>query len=289
MFMWSNDKAVDVSRRAVPCMKTGSNGGANKTQLEHLETFFTALGVFRMLVDGRACYVGRTSELCTWLHQTLGGTLATPTAMHQTLTAEYVALLTMLDQVQSYQRRLVTMRSALAQQSSTGLALLRRIHPSVETSSALAFVDYIAESYQKAIDRIALYREAIERHLQDIDLIVEYMPIRHDASNAALMFDAIVGLLEACTDQRARIAGALAACRHQVSPAVIASQLQVCNEHMCASLELYAAVYRTELLCCRACTAAKEAHAHPTGSGDDCTQCIDGLRRTCQAMLHELA
>ena len=254
MFVWLDGDVVDVSRHATPIVKTGLGQCKKKTELEQLEVYYTALGVFEMTVRGRRCCVYRSAELCTLLHTTLNGTVATPHAMHKTITSEYMELVAMLEQIKLCKRRLSTMTIVLTRQAAHGRTLMQRIRPSSSNLCAFSFVDYISESYRKALERFSVYDELINLHLQDIQSIVEYMqqPL-FSASTAAIMFDAIVHMLEACAHQRANISMRILMCKYQISPEVIASQLHICNDHMCTSIELCAVAHHKELVRCGAC------------------------------------
>lgn len=282
MFAWVDGRAVDVSRYALPIMRAGYAKG-KKTQLEQLEAFYTALGAFSMTVSGDRCCVYRSSELCTLLNQTMSGKVATPAVMLKTITSEYVLLVTILEQLVRCKQRLTTVLFVLTRQSSYGKRLLRRIHPSASSLCAFSFIDYISESYRKALDRFHVYNEMIEHHIQDIKSIVEYMERpTHDPCNATIMFDAIVSMMDACVRQRTNIELLISTCRHQVSTDVIASQLNICNDHMCSSLELCANVHRRELVRCNECVVAVNDAEHC------CTRCVFGLRHMFRSIHDEL-
>ncbi len=294
MFAWVDNVAVDVSRRALPIMKSGHAKG-QRTQLENLEHFYTALGAFTMTVGGDRCCVYISSELCTFLNKTMNGIFATPAEMFKTIMTEYVELMAILDQIMLCSRRLSTMLCVLRMQSTYGRELLHKIRPHASSPCAFNFVDYISESYRKALERFDVYNERINCHIYDVKSIVEYMERpTHDPSNTAVIFDAIVSVLDVCASQRASIAMLMATCRYQVSPDVIASQLQICNDHMCSSLELCASVYNKELTRCRLCTsgctsACSSACAlHATESHGHCVQCVVGLRNLCTSIKSEL-
>jgi hypothetical protein len=286
MFAWVEDGAVDVSREARPIMKTGSSTRAQQTQLEQLQAFYTALGAFSMTVRGQRCCVYRSAELCTLLNRTMGGRVATADAMLRTILTEYMALMAVLESIRLCKRRLSTILLVLSRQTFHGKHLFRQINPTASSPCAFRFLDYIADSYRTALDRFLVYNEIVEHHLQDIKSIVDYMHRpTHDPANAGIMWDAIVSMVEACSHQRAKIELLITTCRHQVSPDVIASQLRICNEHMCSSLELYASVFHQALACCGRCAASASTtlYAEPC-----CTRCVHGLRGMLRSIESEL-
>jgi len=292
MYMWVDSRPIDVSGRALPIMKTGSDK-IKRTQLECLENFYAALGAFTVTVNGDRCCVYRSRELCTFLNTTMNGALATPTAMLNEITAEYVELVAILEQITRCMHRMTTMVCVLTTQSDYGKKLLYQIRPGSHSTCAFSFVDYIADSYQKALGRFRLYDHRISCNIRDIKSIIEYMARpTHDPSNTAIIFDAIVGMMEACVHQRSSIVQLMSTCRYQVSPEVIASQFQICSDHMCSSLELHAAVYHKELARCSecmqvsACTSAcpTGCTAHVGESQVCCTRCIFGLRNMCRSV-----
>ena len=294
MFMWVDNRSIDVSRRALPIMKTGRDK-FKKTQLEYLESFYAALGAFTLTVNCERCCVYRSSELCTFLNTTMDGNLATPAAMLKTIMTEYMELMAILEQIMLCVRRMTTMICVLTTQSDYGKVLLCKIRPGVYNQCAFTFVDYISDSYQKALGRFTLYSQRINCNIRDIKSIIEYMERpTHDPSNAAIIFDAIVGMMEACVYQRKSIAHLMSTCRYQVSPEVIASQFQICNDHMCSSLELCASVYKKELTRCESCmnvctsACSSACTEHVSGSIACCTQCIFGLRHMFRSIKSEL-
>ena len=282
MFTWVDNRAVDVSNYATPIMKTG-HAKFKKTQLGHLEDFYASLGAFAMYVRGSRCCVYRSREVCILLNTTMDGMFATPESMFKTIMDEHTELSSLLAQVLLCKRRLVTILNVLRLQSTLGRQLLQQIRPNASNLIAFSFLEHTSDSYQTALNRFEVYNEIIDHHISDVLSIVEYMErSTKDASNAALMFDAIVNMIEVCMFQRTNIIHRIATCRLQVSPEVIASQLQICNDHMCTSLELCAAVYHKGLIRCSLCmqpVSDEEGH---------CTKCVFGLRNMCRSIKNGL-